>query len=85
MHGPARQRDGQWPGRRAPKVADTNSHRGRLSTEAAQTVSRGRLSAEAAHRRRRRSAAWAGRACRRRGCAALPDRGAGRDPAGLHV
>jgi len=82
MHGPSRQRAGPWPSRRAPKVVDSNSHRGRLSTEAAQTVSRGRLSAEAAHRRRRRSAAWAGRACRRQGCTALPARGAGHDPAG---
>ena len=75
--------DGPRSSQHPPNVADSDLHRGRLSTEAAEIVSWGRLTKEAALSRRRRAPTRKGRPRRRRGYAALPSRGTGHDPAGL--
>jgi len=84
IRSPAQQRGGprcSRPPRRWPTQVCT----GAACLEAAQTVSWGRLTKEAALLHRRRAPARRGRQRRRGGYAALPSRGAGRDPAGLPV
>ena len=66
----------------SPKVADLR-YSGAACPEAAQIVSWGRLTQVAALLHRRRAPSQKGRPRRRRGYAALPSTGAGRDPAGL--
>jgi len=82
IHGPAQQKGGPRSSR-PPRRWPTEVCTGAACPEAAQTVSWGRLTKETALLHRRRAPSQKGRPRRRRGYAALPSSGAGRDPAGL--
>jgi len=82
IRGPAQQR-GRPRSSRPPRRWPTQICTGAACPAAAQTVSWGRLTKEAALSHNRRAPSQEGRPRRRREYAALPSRGAGRDPAGL--